>query len=188
MGRRGQSALGAFDQARRTAARRARPAATAPAAQLIEEGQVVVVEGRVDFAAGRETVWDLLQDPAALQRAIPGCQSLEAAGPDSYRAALKLGIAAVRGDYAAEVTMAERQRPESFRLKINGQGGPGFVNVDGLLHLAENGSDATRVDYRFDVQIGGVIAAVGQRMLGGVAKMMLGEFFKGLQKQLPARA
>jgi carbon monoxide dehydrogenase subunit G len=35
----------------------------------------------------------------------------------------------------------------------------------------------TRVDYNADVQVGGLIAGVGQRLLGGVSKMMADQFF-----------
>jgi carbon monoxide dehydrogenase subunit G len=145
----------------------------------------LVVEGQVAFAAGRETVWSVLQDPDALRQSIPGCEKLEREGEDRYQATLKLGIAAVKGTYTAEVRLADKQAPESFRLVISGQGGPGFVNVDGVMQLREEGP-GTRVDYRFDVQVGGLIAAVGQRMLGGIAKMLLGEFFKGMQRQVAA--
>jgi carbon monoxide dehydrogenase subunit G len=147
----------------------------------------MIVEGQVIFDAPRETVWNLLLDPEALRAAIPGCESMAESGPDQYDAALKLGIAAIKGNYTAQVRVAEKRPPESYRLSISGSGGPGFVNVDGRLDLAPQ-DGKTAVDYRFDVQVGGMIAAVGQRMLGGVAKMMMGEFFKGLQKQLPGAA
>jgi carbon monoxide dehydrogenase subunit G len=143
----------------------------------------VIVEGEVVFPAPQERVWDLILDPQALKNAIPGCESMTEVGPDQYEAALKLGIAAIKGNYSAQVKVSDKTPPEGYRLTISGSGGPGFVNVDGHLKLVPQDAQ-TRVDYRFDVQVGGMIAAVGQRMLGGVAKMMMGEFFKGLQKQL----
>jgi carbon monoxide dehydrogenase subunit G len=47
--------------------------------------------------------------------------------------------------------------------------------------LAPDGA-GTAVAYSFDVQVGGMIAAVGQRMLGGVGRMLAGDFFKAMQK------
>lgn len=135
------------------------------------------------FEAGRDAVWSVLQDPDALRQSIPGCEQLEKVAEDEYHATLKLGIAAIKGTYTAEVRLADKRPPESYRLIINGQGGPGFVQVDGVLQLQEEGT-GTRVVYRFDVQVGGLIAAVGQRMLGGIAKMLMGEFFKGMQRQV----
>jgi carbon monoxide dehydrogenase subunit G len=42
----------------------------------------------------------------------------------------------------------------------------------------------TRVTYSADVQVGGLIASVGQRMLGGVSKMMLDQFFTRMSELL----
>jgi carbon monoxide dehydrogenase subunit G len=42
----------------------------------------------------------------------------------------------------------------------------------------------TRVAYDGDVQIGGLIAGVGQRMLGGVSKMMVDQFFSRMAELL----
>jgi uncharacterized protein len=42
----------------------------------------------------------------------------------------------------------------------------------------------TRVSYSADVQVGGLIASVGQRMLGGVSKMMLDQFFNRMTEVL----
>jgi hypothetical protein len=44
----------------------------------------------------------------------------------------------------------------------------------------------TRVGYSADVQVGGLIASVGQRMLGGVSRMMLDQFFSRMTELLTA--
>ncbi len=139
------------------------------------------VEGQVTYAAPTERVWQVLRDRDALAQAIPGCESLEETGPGSYHAMLKLGIAAVKGSYTAEVTVSDERAPGHYRLKISGQGGPGFVNMEGDVDLSPQG-EQTAVAYKFDVQVGGMIAAVGQRMLGGVGRMLAGDFFKAMQK------
>lgn len=139
------------------------------------------VEGKVKFDAPVQKVWDVLQDPESLRSAVPGVQSLEQVGENEYEATLKLGVAAIKGTYSAKVKIYDQEEPKSYRLGISGQGGPGFVNVDGSLNLEDNGS-TTMVHYDFDAQVGGAVAAVGQRMLGGVAKLMMGQFFGAMQK------
>jgi carbon monoxide dehydrogenase subunit G len=139
------------------------------------------VEGQVTFAAPAERVWQVLRDRDALSKAIPGCESLQETAPGSYHANLKLGIAAVKGSYTAEVVISEERAPAHYRLKIAGQGGPGFVNMEGDVDLqAQDGQ--THVAYRFDVQVGGMVAAVGQRMLSGVGRMLAQDFFKAMQQ------
>jgi carbon monoxide dehydrogenase subunit G len=37
------------------------------------------------------------------------------------------------------------------------------------------------------MQVGGLIAGIGQRMIGGIAKMMVGQFFKKMEKELKSQ-
>ncbi len=134
------------------------------------------LEGSYDVAAPRQKVWDAFLDPATLQQAIPGCEKLEALGNDEYKATLKVGVGGVKGTFEGKVRLSDKKAPESYRLAAEGSGGPGFVKADTLISLSEEGG-GTRVAYSADVQVGGLIASVGQRMLGGVSKMMADKFF-----------
>ena len=61
-----------------------------------------------------------------------------------------------------------------------GSGGPGFMQGDVSIDLAENNGQ-TVLKYSTDAKVGGLIASIGQRMLNGVAKMMLDQFFKKIE-------
>jgi hypothetical protein len=141
------------------------------------------LEGFHDVPAPRQKVWDAFLDPATLQQAIPGCEKLEALGNDEYRATLKVGVGGVKGTFEGKVRLADKKPPDSYRLAAEGSGGPGFVKADTLITLAEE-AGGTRVSYSADVQIGGLIASVGQRMLGGVSKMMADKFFGKMSELL----
>ena len=134
------------------------------------------IEGSHDVPAPRQKVWDAFLDPRQLQKAIPGCEKLEAVGADEFKATLKIGVAAVKGTFEGKVRLSDRKPPESYRLAAEGSGGPGFLKADTLITLSEI-AGGTRVAYSADVQVGGLIAGVGQRMLGGVSKMMADQFF-----------
>jgi len=134
------------------------------------------IEGSHDVPAPRQKVWDAFLDPRQLQKAIPGCEKLEAVGADEFKATLKIGVAAVKGTFEGKVRLSDRKPPESYRLAAEGSGGPGFVKADTLITLSDI-AGGTRVSYSADVQVGGLIAGVGQRMLGGVSKMMADQFF-----------
>lgn len=141
------------------------------------------IEGSYDFPASRDWVWQALLDPDRLSRAIPGCEKLEAAGPDEYRATLKVGVAAVKGTFEGKVRLSDLQPPTRYKMAVEGSGAPGFVRGEASMELSEV-EGRTRVVYSADVQVGGLIAGVGQRMLGGVAKMMLDQFFSRMAEQL----
>jgi carbon monoxide dehydrogenase subunit G len=141
------------------------------------------LEGSYDVPAPRAKVWEAFLDPKKLRKAIPGCEKLEALGPDEFKATLKIGVAAVKGTFEGKVRLLDKKPPESFRLAAEGSGGPGFVKADTLITLTETDS-GTRVSYAADVQVGGLIAGVGQRMLGGVSKMMADQFFNRMSDLL----
>jgi hypothetical protein len=141
------------------------------------------LEGSYDVAAPRAKVWAAFLDPKQLRKAIPGCEKLEALGPDEYKATMKIGVAAVKGTFEGKVRLSDKKPPESYRLSAEGSGGPGFVKADTLITFTET-ADGTRVSYSADVQVGGLIAGVGQRMLGGVSKMMADQFFNRMSELL----
>ena len=53
------------------------------------------LEGAYDVPAPRKKVWDAFFDPKLLKKAIPGCDKLEAVGPDEYKATMKVGVGGV---------------------------------------------------------------------------------------------
>jgi carbon monoxide dehydrogenase subunit G len=136
-------------------------------------------------AAPRERVFDALTDPAILQRAIPGCESLTETAPDSYDAVLKVGVAGLKGTYRGHAAIRDRNRPDSLTLGLEGKGGPGFVRGTAAIALTPDESpDRTRVTADADVQVGGLIAAVGSRLVEAAAKKMADDFFAQLSRQL----
>jgi carbon monoxide dehydrogenase subunit G len=134
------------------------------------------IEGSNDIPVPREKVWQAFLDPAALAQAIPGCEGLEAVGAEEYKAVMKVGVGAIKGTFEGKVRLFDQDPPNRYRMAVEGKGGPGFVRGEAAMELSDvNGG--TRVSYSADVQVGGLIASVGQRMLGGVSRMMLDQFF-----------
>lgn len=143
------------------------------------------IEGTQTLAASRERVYQLLTDPTTLVKALPGCEQLEPAGPDTFRVKIKLGLAALSGSYEGTVKLSERRPPEQLRLTINSRGRWGFADGDGTLSLEEQ-SEQTLVRYSGEVKVGGMIAAVGQRLLDGAARKVIGDFFRNLAREAGA--
>ncbi len=98
---------------------------------------------------------------------------------------LRLAVAAVSGSYTGTVSMLDKKPPHSYRLVVEGKGAPGFVNGEALVELVADGN-ATTVRVTGRGEVGGLVARVGQRLLGSVSKMMMDRFFDGLQRRLTA--
>lgn len=134
------------------------------------------IEGSHRLEMAPDDAYRLLQQPGVLSRCIPGCDRLEPTGVDAYAMKMKLTFAAVSGQFDGTVRIADQDPPSSFRLQVDGSGKIGFMKGDGLLRLsAENGG--TRVDFSGDVQIGGLIAGVGQRLIDSTARLLIKKFF-----------
>jgi uncharacterized protein len=128
-------------------------------------------------------VWALLTDPERLAKLLPGCEGLDADGPDRYKAAMKFGIAAISGKYAGAIELFEKKPPKSMRMKVSGKGLPGFVDGAGHVELSGKGGQ-TELRYTGEAQVGGLIASVGQRMIEGAAKKIVDQFFAAAAEEL----
>ncbi len=126
-----------------------------------------------------DRAYAMLLDPAVLAQAIPGCESLEKIGEDEYRMKMKMALAAVSGAFEGKVRISDKTPPSSFRMDVDGTGKIGFVKGGGMLTLTAAG-EGTEVTFDGDVQVGGTIAAVGQRLIDSTAKMMIKKFFERL--------
>ncbi|MGE0422767.1 MAG: carbon monoxide dehydrogenase subunit G [Reyranellaceae bacterium] len=133
--------------------------------------------GEYRIPAPRQKVWEALNDPAILQQAIPGCESLEKTSDTEMKASVRMRIGPVSAKFGGKVTLSDFDPPSSYRISGEGQGGAaGFAKGGAVVKLAEDGSD-TVLTYNADAQVGGKIAQVGARLIEGTAKKLADEFF-----------
>ncbi len=143
------------------------------------------VEGSYSMGGERPRVYATLCDPAALRHCLPGCEKFEPAGDGRFETHLKAGVAGIKGTFTGMVTLSNEQPPESYTLGLEGKFSGGFVKGTGAITLTEDG-DKTRVAYSGDVQVGGPLAAVGQRLMGPAVKSVANAFFKCMESQVKA--
>jgi 2-furoyl-CoA dehydrogenase large subunit len=154
----------------------------APAGGLTGEGEVVL-------SAPPAEIWRRLTDPAELAAIVPGCRTLTRDGPDRYRADVLIGVAGIRGLYAAEIELTNKREPHAVRLAGRASGALGFGSGEGDVTLAPLPDGGTRLTYRYGADVGGKVAAVGQRMLGTVTRLLIAEFFRSFERRIaPPRA
>ena len=96
---------------------------------------------------------------------------------------MTLGVAAVKGTYSGTLEFADKQLPSSFRVRGEAKGTPGWASGEVLVTLAEE-NGGTTVTANVNVQIGGTIAGVGQRMIEGITKTMARDFFHSIEQML----
>ena len=143
------------------------------------------INGAYTFNAPPGRVWALLMDPAVIASCIPGADRFEPEGENRYRTKITVAMAAITGSYEGTVTMSEVVPQTSYVLTAEGQGRPGAVYGRSAIVLRGEGAK-TIVEVTGTIQTAGPIARLGQRLIGGVSKMMLDRFFACLQAKIEA--
>jgi len=144
------------------------------------------ISGSREFPTAPGSTYALLTDPEALKRAMPGLKELQAQSDTYYDAELELGVAGIKGKYKGHLELTQVVPDVGYTMVLHGEGAMGFMDatVSVALETSENGG--TTLQYDGDAKVGGTVAGVGQRMLSGVAKLIIGQFFNGLQREAEA--
>jgi carbon monoxide dehydrogenase subunit G len=146
------------------------------------------LSGTFTFDGPRARLWEILLDPAVLAIALPGTKTLTKVAEDRYQGIMKVSVGPVSAaEFAIEVALADKVAPEKFTLNIDGKGSLGFTKGVATIELQEQAGPVTVMSYTSDVQVGGRIASVGQRLLESVGKMMTRQALESLNKELKAR-
>ena len=144
--------------------------------------------GTFTFNGPRDAVWALLQDPDVLAKALPGTERLALAGEDRFEGVMKVSVGPVTAaKFDVTVTLKDKEPPQRFAMQIDGKGAVGYTRGVASVELQEQEGNTTLMQYSSDVQVGGRIAAVGQRLLESVAKMMMKQALEALEKELRTR-
>jgi len=147
----------------------------------------VIVEGNDLLPGSPDAIWDLLMDPDVLAKAMPGTRSLERVAPDRYEGVMRVGIGPITAaEFELTIALSEVQRPERYAMQIDSKGKFGFTRGLARVELVP-GETGTVMRYSADLQVGGKIAALGQRLLESVSKLMLRQGLAALQQELQSR-
>lgn len=148
----------------------------------------MIVEGEFTFAGPRQTVWDLLQDPEVIAKAMPGAKDLQQVAEDQYEGVMQVALGPITAaKFKVSVILKDKVPPERYSMEINGKGPVGYTRGTAHVELAEQGGANTVMNYRANLQIGGKVAAVGQRLLDSVGKMMTRKGLEALSGELEQR-
>ena len=148
----------------------------------------MILSGTFTFEGPRTRVWDILQDPDVLAKALPGTKTLVKVAEDRYQGVMKVSVGPMSAaEFAISVELKDKVAPERFAMLIDGKGSVGFTKGSATIALEEQPGPLTVMTYTSDVQIGGKIAAVGQRLLESVGKMMTRQALDALNTELKSR-
>ena len=140
------------------------------------------------IASDRATVWTHLNRAETLKVCIPGCEELTGSAENGFEAVVKQKVGPVKATFKGAVTLEDVDAPNSYRIIGEGKGGiagfaKGAANV--VLTDVEGG---TELSYHVDAKVGGKLAQLGSRIVGGIAKKMADQFFENFQATVEGTA
>ena len=145
------------------------------------------IDGEYLFNGPREEVWEIIRDPEVLATALPGTKSLDKVGENEYQGEMNIRVGPVGGLFSGHLVVSNEVPPSSLTMTVDGRGGPGFINGAGNVALNDQGDGTTLMKYDGEVQIGGKLASVGQRLLDTASKSTIRQGLEALDVALQAR-
>jgi uncharacterized protein len=145
----------------------------------------VRVEGTKEFAAPREIVWSVLNDPAQMAQLMPGVEGFDVQDDRHWRAKVKipLGLGGLR--MTIDFDKVEERRPEFAQLNAKGNGVGAMLNMKTQFHLTGEGGQ-TSMRWEADVKLAGPVGAMGQRVLQPIINQQVGNVLAALERQVAA--
>ena len=143
------------------------------------------LSGTYRFDVPRARLWETLMDTSVVGSCIPGVSAFTPLGGDRFEIALSVRVGIVSGSYKGALTIVDKVEPASYRMAVEGSGARTEIRGAGTIALADEGG-VTALSFEGDVQVTGVLARVGQRLMGSVAKSQIDRFFDCLRERATA--
>jgi len=141
------------------------------------------LEGHYQVKAAREKTWEFITDPNKIGKCFPDLKSIQVQDGNKFTAVVRVGIGVLKGDFKFQITILDQVPPAHARLKGTGVGVGSNVAMDTSIDLAE-AEGGTTLTYKANVQIGGTLASVGQRVIGSTVEKTVAEVFSCVRRQL----
>ena len=138
------------------------------------------LNGNYRFDVPRERLWDALMDSGVVSQCVPGVHSFTAVGPDRYEIEIALKVGVVLDTYKGTLELADKDAPVSYRMIVQGSGPRTNMKGEGSITLESLEDGATTLTFDGVVQVTGVLARVGQRLMTTVARGRINRFFECL--------
>jgi carbon monoxide dehydrogenase subunit G len=148
----------------------------------------VKVEGTRDFAAPRERVWRVLNDPAAMAQTMPGVESFEVQDETHWRANVKIPLGLGSLKMAIQFEKLEERELEHAALSAKGTGVGALMSMTTQFDLSDGEGGGTAMRWEADVRIAGPVGSMGQRVLQPIVNQQVGQVLTALEKQVETAA
>jgi len=131
-------------------------------------------------------VWEMLMDTETLAKLVPGISRLEKTGDNTFKSIIEIKLGPVNGSFTGNIELQDLEEEKGFTLKVLQNSKIGNANAAIKIGLSPVNDKQTEVAFDGDVKLSGLIAGMGQRVMGGVSNTLAKQFFANLEKELEA--
>ena len=134
-----------------------------------------------------ESVWKFISDPRKVANCLPGAQIIETVDDRTFKGVIKVQVGPSVTDYKGQVHI-ERLDDQQHEIELVGKGqdirgkGSASMKMTGKVQSLPDGS--TEVASVAEVNVVGLLAQLGARMIQEVSNKMFAEFTSNLRLRL----
>ncbi len=136
--------------------------------------------------AASSKLWSMLMDTDILAKIVPGISRLEKIGDNTFKSILEIKLGPVNSTFTGNLQMEEITEHEGFTLKVTQNSKIGNASGNIKINLSPLDDEKTEINFNGDVKLSGLLAGMGQRVMGSVANTLTKQFFANLEKELKA--
>jgi carbon monoxide dehydrogenase subunit G len=148
----------------------------------------VNVEGDRTFSAPRPLVWQVLNDPEAMAKTMPGVESFDVHDDRRWTANVKIPLGLGGLKLKVDMEKTDEREPEFATMQIKGQGVGAMVNMTTTFELSEADGGGTDMKWNASVRIAGPVGSMGQRVLQPIVNQQVQQVLAALDEQVQAAA
>ena len=134
------------------------------------------LSGSYQIKLEKQKVWEALNNPEILKKAIPGCEEFIKKSNTEFAATAKNKIGPFNASFSGDIELKDIDAPNSYKISGSGNSPVGFASGEADVKL-EDINGETNLIYTVEANVGGKIAQVGSRLIDMTAKKMADVFF-----------
>ena len=134
------------------------------------------LSGSYQINLEKQKVWEALNDPEILKKAIPGCEEFVKNSETKFTATATNKIGPFNASFTGDIELIDLNPPHSYKITGSGNSPVGFANGEATVTL-EDFEEGTKLNYTVEANVGGKIVQVGSRLIDMTAKKMTDIFF-----------
>lgn len=142
------------------------------------------LNGKHTVHAAPSVIWKMLMDTDLLAKIVPGISRLEKTGDNTYKSILDIKMGPVNSSFTGNLQMEDITEEKGFALKVQQNSKIGNANASIKIDLLPQGENQTEIQFDGAVKMTGLLASMGQRVMGGVSSTLTKQFFANLEKEL----